>query len=367
MHGCEPMNINSAVDLLRSLIATPSTSRNEADTAALLAAYLGGQGVDATRIGNNVVVYARPYDEALPTLLLNSHHDTVKPSPAYTRNPYAADVEKGVLYGLGSNDAGASLVGLVQAFLHFREQELPFNLLLVLSAEEEVTGEGGLRAVVADWAESGRTPQWGIIGEPTGMDVAIGERGLVVLDCKATARGGHAARTDGENALYKALDDIDRLRKLRFPVESELLGPIKVTVTQIAAGSQHNVLPTECTFVADVRTTDAMTNEETVAYIRSQIASEAVPRSTRIRASAISVEHPLVRAAMAAGARPFVSPTTSDQSVLPMVQTIKIGIGKSERSHTPDEFVLLSEIEEGIERYIQIIDNFAHEIMGQGL
>lgn len=357
----------SAVDLLKRLIATPSVSRDESGTAQLLFDELKARGADPMRHYNNIWALAAPYDADKPTLLLNSHHDTVKPSVAYTRDPFVPTEEDGVLFGLGSNDAGASLVGLVETFFHFKGRELPFNLMLALTAEEEVTGEKGMRAMTALWENQDMLPDWGIIGEPTGMDVAIGERGLVVLDFIARARGGHAARSEGENALYKALDDIAALRTVKFPRESQLLGPIKVTVTQIEAGRQHNVLPEECRFVVDVRTTDAMTNEETVDYLKTQIGSEAVARSTRIRASAISREHPLVRAAVNSGAATFVSPTTSDQSVLPMVQTIKIGIGRSERSHTPDEFVMIDEIEAGIERYITIINNFANEIVGQGL
>ncbi len=351
-----------AVDLLRRLIATPSISRSEGDTADILEDYIRRQGPEPHRLHNNVWAYAAPYDSAKPTLLLNSHHDTVKPSPAYTRQPFEPAIEGDRLYGLGSNDAGASLVGLLHAFLSFRDVGLPFNLLFVATAEEEVTGANGMRAMVEYWKESGEMPGWAIIGEPTGMNAAIAERGLLVLDCVATAAGGHAAR-GGENALYKALDDIAALRSLRFPKESELLGPVRVTATQIAAGTQHNVLPTECRFVVDVRTTDALSNAETAEFIRKSIASEVTPRSLHIAASAISAGHPLVRAAKATGSQTFVSPTTSDQSVLPMVDTLKIGIGLSERSHTPDEFVLISEIDRGIKQYIQIIKNFANEIM----
>ena len=355
---------DSALNLLKRLIATPSVSRDESATADILEAELKARGFSPERLHNNLLAWAQPYDPHKPTLLLNSHHDTVKPSPAYTRDPFAPAVEDGRLYGLGSNDAGASLVGLIEVFTHFSSLQFPFNLLLVLSAEEEVTGEHGMREVISTLQNRNIIPDWGIIGEPTSMNVAIGERGLVVLDCVATARGGHAARPEGENALYKALDDIRTLRALRLPVESELLGPVKFTVTQIQAGRQHNVLPEECRFVVDIRTTDAMSNEDVVRYVAARVHSAVTPRSTRIHASAISADHPLVRAAIAAGASPFVSPTTSDQSVLPMFPTIKIGIGESSRSHTPDEFVEIAEIERGIERYIQIINNFANETLG---
>lgn len=350
---------NRAVSLLKELIATPSISRQEGDTAKLLFCCLEERGLNPRRHFNNVWAVSKDFDVSRPTLLLNSHHDTVKPSAAYTRDPFMPIVENGRLYGLGSNDAGASLVSLIEVFEHFSGLKLPFNLMLALTAEEEVTGENGMRAMTSLWQENNIMPRWGIIGEPTGMDVAIGERGLVVLDCIARARGGHAARPEGENALYKAIDDIEKLRNIQFPSESDLLGNIKVTVTQIEAGRQHNVLPEECRFVVDIRTTDALTNEQTVDYIRSIIASEAKPRSTRISASAISQNHPLVGAAITAGAKPFVSPTTSDQSVLPMVDTIKIGVGESSRSHTPDEYVELSEIDSGITKYIEIINHLA--------
>lgn len=355
--------INRAVGLLKRLIATPSFSREEGATADLLMNFLQENGAQAMRLFNNVWATTAAYDPSKPILMLNSHHDTVKPSKAYTRNPFDPSDDGEAIFGLGSNDAGASLVSLIEVFLHFFNAELPFNLVLALTAEEEVTGENGMRALIEMLAERKMLPRWAIIGEPTGMDAAIGERGLVVLDGVATARGGHAARSEGENALYKALDDIQRLRTMQFPTESSILGPIKVTVTQIEAGRQHNVLPEECKFVVDIRTTDAMTNEATVEYIRSQIDSQVTPRSTRIRASVISESHPFVKAAKAAGAKTFVSPTTSDQSVLPMVDTLKIGVGRSERSHSADEFVMISEIENGISRYIQIINNFAHEIM----
>lgn len=355
-----------AIDILSRLISSPSISRSENVTADIIFECLTESGFKPERLHNNVWAYLGEYNPKLPTLMLNSHHDTVRPSPGYTRNPYAPAVEGDRLYGLGSNDAGASLVGLLTVFSTLRPFR-GFNVMFLATAEEEVTGACGMRAMVDYWTRNGNMPRWAIIGEPTGMDAAIAERGLLVLDCIATAVGGHAARPGGENALYKALDDIERLRNLRFPGDSPLLGPIKLTVTQIEAGTQHNVLPTECRYVVDVRTTDALTNQETVDYIRRSISSDAVPRSTHIRASVISPEHPLVRAAVASGAKTFVSPTTSDQSVLPMVDTLKIGIGLSERSHTPDEYVLISEIEAGINRYKQIINTFAHEIMEQGL
>ncbi len=296
------------------------------------------------------------YDSSRPTLLLNSHHDTVRPAAGYARDPFAPTVEGDRLYGLGSNDAGASLVALTEVFLALRTRPLPFNLLLALSAEEEVTGAGGLRALL---------PRLGpidmaLVGEPTSMQAAVAERGLVVLDCTAHGRSGHAARGEGVNALYIALDDIARLRSLRFERESEVLGPVGIAITQIEAGTQHNVVPDTCRFTVDVRTTDAYSNEETVALLRAAIRSEAVPRSTHLSASAVGDRHPLVRAARAAGRRTFVSPTLSDRASMPF-PALKMGPGDSARSHTADEYVLLSQIEEGIDVYTTYIEKLALE------
>lgn len=345
-----------AVALLQRLIATPSPSRAEAGTADLLAGWLAERGVRTERLHNNLWARSERFDPTLPTLLLNAHHDTVRPAAGYTRDPYAPSVEQGRLYGLGSNDAGASAVCLVQAFLAFRRARLPFNLVLALSAEEECSGEKGMRALLP---ALGRIDM-GLVGEPTGMRAAVGERGLVVLDCTARGRSGHAARGEGVNALYIALEDIARLRTFRFERESELLGPVGIAATQIEAGTQHNVIPDRCRFVVDVRTTDAYTNEQTVEILRSLLRSEAVPRSTRIRASALDADHPLARAARAAGRPAYVSPTTSDRTLMPF-PALKMGPGESARSHTADEFVLLAEIAEGIAIYEAYIEKLAQQ------
>lgn len=348
--------LRSAIDLLQGLIARPSFSRDEGATADLLMQRLAARGAAPQRLGHNVWARAEGYDPARPTLLLNSHHDTVRPAAGYTRDPFAPTVEGDRLYGLGSNDAGASLVALTEVFLTLRTRPLPFNLLLALSAEEEVTGAGGLRALL---------PRLGpidmaLVGEPTSMQAAVAERGLVVLDCTARGRSGHAARGEGVNALYIALDDIVRLRSLRFERESEVLGPVGIAITQIEAGTQHNVVPDTCRFTVDVRTTDAYSNEETVALLRAAIRSEAVPRSTHLSASAVGDRHPLVRAARAAGRRTFVSPTLSDRASMPF-PALKMGPGDSARSHTADEYVLLSQIEEGIDVYTTYIEKLALE------
>ncbi|MBR5850479.1 MAG: M20 family metallo-hydrolase [Alistipes sp.] len=345
-----------AVELLMQLIATPSHSRDEGAAADLLAQHLEKEGVTIERIHNNLLARSTHFDPSKPTLLLNSHLDTVRPVASYTRDPYTPTIENGALYGLGSNDAGASLVTLIATFLHFRKEALPFNLLLGISAEEECSGEKGLRA----WVDRVERIDMALVGEPTSMQAAIAERGLVVLDCVAHGRSGHAARGEGVNALYIALDDIQTLRTLRPERTSATLGELRLTTTMIHCGTQHNVVPDRCEFVVDIRTTDAYTNEETVELIRAAIQSEVTPRSTRIRASVIDAEHPLVRAAVAAGAKTFVSPTTSDRTLMPF-PALKIGPGESSRSHTADEYILLEEIEQGINTYRKIIENLAAE------
>ena len=340
-----------AIELLRRLVALPSPSGREEATAELLRDCLAQRGAAPERLHNNVWARSTYFDPARPTLLLNSHHDTVRPAAGYTRDPYDPAVEGDRLYGLGSNDAGASLVALTETFLALYRRPLPFNLVLALTAEEECSGPRGIGALLP---ELGRIDM-ALVGEPTGMRAAVGERGLVVLDCTARGRSGHAARNEGVNALYAALDDIARLRGFRFERESEVLGPIGIAVTQIAAGTQHNVVPDECRFVVDVRTTDAYTNEQTVAILRAALRSEIAPRSTRLRASALGADHPLVRAARAAGRGTFVSPTLSDRALMPF-PALKMGPGDSARSHTADEYVRLSEIAESIAGYMTFIE-----------
>lgn len=343
-----------AVELLQALIATPSTSRDEARSGDLLFAFLADHGAAPERLYNNVWARAEGFDPRRPTLLLNSHHDTVRPAASYTRDPYAPTLEEGRLYGLGSNDAGASVVSLAETFLTFRTRRLPFNLVVALSAEEECMGEHGMRALLPALGPI----DMALVGEPTGMQAATGERGLVVLDCTAHGRSGHAARGEGINALYIAMDDIARLRTFRFERESQLLGPVGIAVTQIEAGTQHNVVPDTCRFVVDVRTTDAYSNEEVVEQLRAVLHSDVVPRSTRIRAAAVGDDHPLVRAARAVGRQTFVSPTTSDRTLMPF-PSLKMGPGESARSHSADEFVLVAEVDEAITIYEQYIEQLA--------
>ena len=357
------MTSREAISLLQRLIATPSLSGDESGTADILAAELTARGVAVRRHYNNIYALSQGFDASKPTLMLNSHQDTVKPSQAYTRNPFEPTIEDGRIYGLGSNDAGASLVSLLTTFCNnYDTSALPYNLLLALTAEEENMGERGMRSFLPHLQEQGIKVDMVLVGEPTSMQAATAERGLVVLDCTAHGKSGHAARNEGENAIYKAMCDIERLRNFRFERTSEQLGDIKITVTQIVAGTQHNIVPDECRFVADVRTTDAYSNEEVVELLQSALECDAVPRSTRVRASAISLAHPLVKAVQAIGRTTFVSPTTSDRAIMQGLPALKMGVGESSRSHTADEYVLISEIEEGIALYDKLLDELKNTL-----
>lgn len=347
-------NLDEAVGLLSKLVATPSFSREESATADIWENWLREKKAGRVeRLHNNVFVVAEGFSHERPTLMLNSHHDTVRPAASYTRDPFEAVVEDGRLYGLGSNDAGASGVALAFTFLHLaRSGALPFNMILAITAAEEVMGENGMRAFLPHLAERGLTPDMVLVGEPTGMQPAIAERGLLVLDATVAGKSGHAARNEGINAIYRAIDDITALRNFAPAAVSDVLGPIKVSVTMIDAGTQHNVVPDSCRYVVDVRTTDVYSNEETVELLREAVSwSELKPRSTRVRASVIAPDHPLVRSAVALGRTPFVSPTTSDMALMHGIPSLKIGPGESSRSHTADEFVLLEEINEALHLY----------------
>lgn len=347
------MNIDSTITLLQNLIRTTSFSRDEAATANILAAYLAEKGVvDIHRKHNNVWAFNRHYDAGRPTILLNSHHDTVRPNSGYTRDPFSPDIEEGTLFGLGSNDAGASVVSLAATFLHFYERaDLTYNLCLAITAEEENSGNHGLECVIPELGPL----EFAIVGEPTEMQLAIAERGLMVVDCIAYGRSGHAAREEGDNAIYKALTDIQWFRDFRFPLVSDMFGQVKMSVTIINAGTQHNVVPAECQFTVDVRVTDKYTNDEVLEIIRSHVSSEVIARSTRLTPSSISPEHPIVRAGVALGRTTYGSPTTSDQALL-SIPSLKLGPGDSARSHTADEYIHLSEIEEGIAIYIAMLE-----------
>lgn len=349
-------DISQYVELLRLMVSTPSQSRQEDGTATIIYDALSRWGAAPRRFRNNVWAVAPGYDPTRPTLLLNSHHDTVKPASTYTRDPYDAVLEDGRLYGLGSNDAGGAVVALTATFMSLRKRNLPFNLVLAITAEEEVGGENGMRSFLPMLAEEGIRIDAAIVGEPTGMQPAVAERGLVVLDCETEGVTGHAARGEGINAIYRAIEDIDTLRNHRFPKESVVLGPVGINVTQIEAGWQHNAIPDRCKWVTDIRTTDAYSNEEIVEMVRGLMKwTRVTPRSTRVRASVIDASHPLVAGAVRLGLVPFVSPTTSDMSLMYDFPSLKIGPGQSSRSHSADEYILIDEIAGAIETYIKLI------------
>lgn len=342
-----------AVKLLQELISIPSFSKEEDKTADTIQAFMKDHGIAMNRKLNNLWAWNKHFDPAKPTILLNSHHDTVKPNTGYTRDPYDAKIENGKLYGLGSNDAGGCLVSLIATFVHFYNKEnLKYNFCLATTAEEEISGVNGLELIIPELGQL----DFGIVGEPTLMQLAIAERGLMVLDCTAHGKAGHAAREEGENAIYNALTDIEWFRTFRFPKESEVFGPIKMSVTIINAGSQHNVVPASCAFTVDVRVTDAYRNEEVLEIIRQHVKCDVKPRSIRLKPSSIDKNHPIVQAGIALGRTTYGSPTTSDQSLLD-IQSIKVGPGDSARSHTADEFVYIDEIKEGIELYVKMLED----------
>ncbi|MCC6691174.1 MAG: M20 family metallo-hydrolase [Bacteroidia bacterium] len=339
------------IDLLKELIAIPSFSKEEEGSAAVIENYFLLRNIKTERNKNNVWVLNKYFDKSKPTILLHSHHDTVKPNVGYTRSPFLPVVEGDKLYGLGSNDAGGALVALIATFMAFYDYSgLNYNIIFAATAEEEISGKNGIVSVLP------RLPQidFAIVGEPTLMQMAIAEKGLMVIDCIAKGVAGHAARNEGDNAIYKALKDIEWIKNFQFPKISETLGPVKMTVSIINAGKQHNVVPDECTYTIDVRTTDAYTNEETLEIIKQHITSEARPRSMRLQPSFISNNHVLAQAANKLGVKTFGSPTLSDQALI-KVPSVKIGPGDSARSHSADEYINLSEIKSGIEGYVKLI------------
>lgn len=341
-----------AIQLLKQLISTQSFSREEEHTAALIYDNLKASAIEVERVGNNLIARNLHFDPALPTVLLNSHHDTVKPNSGYTLNPFEPIEKEGKLYGLGSNDAGGALVCLLMVFKSFYRSKLPFNLCLVASAEEEISGKNGIALAINHLPDISLA----IVGEPTEMKLAVAEKGLIVLDCVMHGEAGHAARKNGKNAIELVLDDLQFLKNYRFDKVSETLGEVNLSVTQINAGSQHNVIPDRCEFVVDVRTTDAYTNEEVVQILDDAVTADVTPRSTRLQPSGIPVDHPLVTTARKLNIETFGSPTLSDQALMPFL-SVKIGPGKSERSHTADEFIYLSEIHQGIEIYKELLNN----------
>jgi acetylornithine deacetylase len=346
-----------AIQLLEKLIATPSFSKEETATADLIESFFKSEGVETFRMKNNVWVFNKNYKDEKPSLLLNSHHDTVQPSASWTKNPFVPLIEGNKLSGLGSNDAGGSLVSLIATFLHFHKAELPFNLVFAATAEEEISGKDGIEMILPHLGKI----DCAIVGEPTKMNLAVAEKGLLVLDCISIGKTGHAAREEGENAIYKAMKDIQWFHTFQFPKTSGRLGKVKMSVTKIEAGTQHNVIPDRCSFTVDIRVTDSYSLEEIISIIKANVDCEIIPRSTRLKSSSIPENHPLVIAGKKTGRNLFGSPTLSDQALLPF-PSVKTGPGDSARSHSADEFIYMNEIEEGIEIYIQLLEHFAIEI-----
>lgn len=340
------------LDLLKKLVSTPSFSREEDKTATLLESFFRELAIPVERNGNNVWARNKYFDNSRSTLLLNSHHDTVRPNSGYTRDPFTPTEQDGKLFGLGSTDAGGALVSLIGAFLHFYEQKsLTYNLVVAATAEEEISGSNGIGSI---WSLLPPI-DCAIVGEPTLTEVAISEKGLMVLDCVSNGSAGHAARDEGDNAIYLAMDDMDWFRSYEFPTVSPTLGKVKMTVTVVQAGQAHNQVPAECHFTVDIRVTDAYTLEQVLETVSKNVACSVAPRSMRIKPSTISSDHPLVKAASKLGKKLYGSPTTSDRALIP-VPSIKMGPGDSARSHMADEFIYVREIEEGVEAYRKIIE-----------
>ena len=340
------------IDLLKALIATPSFSKDEAAAAGIIRDFISREEIPFKTKENNTWAHCKFFDESKPNVLLNSHIDTVQPAKGYTLDPFSPIEEGDKLYGLGSNDAGGPLVALLATFIHFYEREdLPFNLIFAATAEEEISGRRGLEIVLPEISPI----KFAIVGEPTRMELAIAEKGLLVLDCYTHGRSGHAAREEGENALYKALADIEKLRNFEFEKVSGVLGKVKISVTQIEAGTQHNVVPDICHFVADIRTNEYYSNKEAARIIDELIDSEVKPRSVRLNSSGISEEHVFAQIAKRRGIKTYGSPTTSDQAIM-STPSVKMGPGDSARSHTADEFIFKSEILKGIQQYIEMLE-----------
>ena len=349
---------DEAVILLSDLIRTPSFSKEENKTADLIVDFLQSKGIETNRDVNNVRSQNFHFDSDKPTLLLNSHHDTVKPNSGFTKDPFKPILEEEKLYGLGSNDAGGCLVSLIAAFVHFyKKKDLPYNLIFVASAEEEISGKGGVESILTEI----KPIDFGIVGEPTGMKMAIAEKGLMVLDCYAKGESGHAARDQGRNAIFEAFKDIEWFKTFRFKEVSDRLGLIRMTTTMIDAGHQHNVIPDSCHFVVDVRTTDAYSNEEVLTIIKDNVTCDVRPRSTRLNPSKLPDDHIISQVTDEMGIEKYGSPTTSDQAVMDFV-TFKIGPGISDRSHTADEFIYLEEIRKGIKGYIDLLSTLFEKL-----
>ena len=343
--------VSDAVQLLKKLIATPSVSRNEKDAADIMEQTIRSYGFEPQREANNLWIIDPHYDESRPTLLLNAHIDTVKPVASWSRDPFSPDVKDGVLYGLGSNDCGGGLCSLLQIFRMLTEKPQSYNLIYLASAEEEVSGKDGITRALPLLPHI----DLAIVGEPTGMNPAVAEKGLMVLDVIAHGKSGHAARNEGVNAIYEALDDMRWIRDYKFEKVSEFLGPTKMTLTVVNAGTQHNVIPDKCTMLVDIRTNEFYDNEEVYELIRQHLKSEVKAHSFRLKSSRIDPEHPLIRKCVAMGMKPFGSPTLSDQALMHF-PSFKLGPGESSRSHSANEFIRISEIRDAIAKYETLLD-----------
>ncbi len=329
-------------------------SREEENTASLIAGYFQSKNIPFFQKGNNIWVKNMSFDPKKPSVLLNSHHDTVKPNAGYTKDPFNCKFEDGKMYGLGSNDAGGCLVSLIAAFSHLYDHYLPFNLILAATAEEEISGKNGIASILQELPEI----ELAIVGEPTLLQMAVAEKGLMVIDAEVTGKAGHAARNEGENAIYKALYDLNVLRNFKFEKESKFLGESKATVTILNSGSQHNVVPDKCIYTIDVRVTDAYSLEEALTELKSSLQARLTPRSLRLNSSRIAEDHDILKVANILNIQKYGSPTLSDQALIPY-PSVKIGPGDSARSHTADEFIYEYEIEEGIALYIKLIETYA--------
>ncbi len=345
---------SEAISLLSQLIAIESFSGNENNASDFLERYIEMKGYIVARKDNNIWLQSSGFDISKPTLLLNSHIDTVKPGSGWKKNPFSPLIDNGKLFGLGSNDAGASVVCLLSAFFYLTQHQQSYNLIFAASCEEEISGKNGIESLLNELPKI----DFAIVGEPTGMHLAVAEKGLMVLDCLVTGVAGHAARNEGENAIYKAMTQIEWFKNYRFAKKSDLLGDVKMTVTQINSGTQHNVVPDACTYVVDIRSNELYSNQEILDEINKHIDGEVIARSTRLTSTATPQNHPIVLRGRELNRTLFGSPTLSDQALMPF-PSLKMGPGESSRSHTADEYILLEEISEAINIYIQLLDGLS--------
>jgi acetylornithine deacetylase len=347
-----------AVNLLKELIAISSFSKEEDKTAACIENFFQQKKIKSNRYLNNVWAINKYFDDSKSTILLNSHHDTVKPNKGYTLNPFEPVEKDGKLYGLGSNDAGGPLVSLLATFVYFFEEDIPFNIVFAATAEEEISGKNGIEILLPQLPKI----DCAIVGEPTLLNMAVAEKGLLVLDCTAHGKAGHAARNEGVNALYIAMKDINWLISFQFPKISSLLGPVHIAVTSVNTENKtHNIVPSECSFLVDIRVNELYSFDKIISVIKENIKSEIQLRSIRLKSSFIKEDHPLVKAGTKLGISTYGSPTSSDMALMNF-PSLKIGPGDSARSHITDEFIYVNEIKEGIKTYIELITNYGLQI-----